>query len=208
MMLTSAFSSTWNLSICSRSFLNLANLFHGLCCWIFMTSSFICSNMLVQDFNQRDIHNNTIKTTHPLRSSKLDCRVDGTWPSLYWQVAWTISSTFWMRLSEKAAQSFLLILNFCGHHIDRCDRMIEVETHTLTIPMMTNTSATATFRGEKVSPEAATTSSAERPPVLITCRRSFPVRFKFILLVLLLPMVDFAFMMMVVDNRQRQLSRR
>jgi hypothetical protein len=109
-----------------------------------------------------------------------------------------------MRLPEKAAQSFLLILNFCGHHIDKFDRINEVKRHTLTIPMMANASTTASFRGGKVSPDVATTSSAERPPVLITCRKSFPVGFKFILLallVLLVPIVAFAFMMMVVDNR-------
>ena len=57
-----------------------------------------------------------------------------------------------------------------------------------------------------MSPDAATTSSEGSPPLLIACRRSFPVGFNrvvFILLVLLVslvPIVVFAFMMMV-DNR-------
>ena len=82
--------------------------------------------------------------------------------------------------------------------------MIEVRTHTLTIPMMANASTTAAFRGGKVSPDAATTWSAGSTPPLITCRRSFPAGFNavaFILLVLLGPIVAFAFMMMVADNR-------
>ena len=85
--------------------------------------------------------------------------------------------------------------------------MIEVRTHTLTVSMMANASTTAAFRGGKVSPDAATTSSARSPPPLITCNRSFPAGFNsvvFILLVLLVllgPIVAFAFMMMVVDNR-------
>ena len=82
--------------------------------------------------------------------------------------------------------------------------MVDVSTHTLTISMMANASTTATFRGGKVSSDAATTSSAERPRALIACRRSFPAEFKpemFILLVLLVPIVAFAFMMMVVDNK-------
>jgi hypothetical protein len=88
--------------------------------------------------------------------------------------------------------------------------MIQARTHTLTIRMMANASTTAAFSGGKVSPDAATTSSAERPPLLIACRRSFPVGFNpvmFISLVLLVPIVAFAFMMMVVDNRngERQL---
>ena len=55
-----------------------------------------------------------------------------------------------------------------------------------------------------MSSDAATTSSAERPPALIACRRSFPAGFNpvmFIFLVLLVSIVAFAFMMMVVDNR-------
>ena len=85
--------------------------------------------------------------------------------------------------------------------------MIEVWTHTLTVSMMANASTTAAFRGGKVSPDAATTWSAGSPPLLITCRRSFSAEFNavvFILLVFLVllgPMVAFAFMMMVVDNR-------
>ena len=73
--------------------------------------------------------------------------------------------------------------------------------------MMANASTTAAFRGGKASPDAATTSSAERPPPLIACRMSFPAGFNpevFILLVVvvsLVPMVAFAFMMVVVDNR-------
>ena len=90
--------------------------------------------------------------------------------------------------------------------------MIEVRTHTLTIPMMANASTTAAFRGGKVSPDAAATWSAGSLPPLITCRRSFPAGFNavvFILLVLLVllgPMVAFAFMMMVVDNRNVRAS--
>ena len=85
--------------------------------------------------------------------------------------------------------------------------MIEVKTHTLTIPMMANASTTAAFSGGKLLPDAATTSSAERPPVLIAPRRSFPTGFNpvvfilLVLLVLLVPIIAFAFMMMVVDNR-------
>ena len=70
--------------------------------------------------------------------------------------------------------------------------------------MMAKASTTAALRGVKVLSDAATTSSAERPPALIACRRSFPAGFNsvmFILLVLLVPIVAFAFMMMVVDNR-------
>ena len=77
-MLTSAFSLTWNPSIYSGSLPRLDNLSHRACCWIFITFSFICSKMLVHDFNQEDIHNNTIKTTHPFRFLKLDCKVNGT----------------------------------------------------------------------------------------------------------------------------------
>ena len=109
-----------------------------------------------------------------------------------------------MRLSEKTAQAFPLILNFCGHHIDRHSVIISVRTHTVTILIMANASPTATFRGGKALPDAATTSSAERPPALIACRRSFPTVFNpvvFILLVALVSIVAFAFMMMVVDNR-------
>ena len=90
--------------------------------------------------------------------------------------------------------------------------MIEVQTHTLTIPMMANASTTAAFRGRKVSPDAATTSSAGSPPPLITCRRSFSAGFNavvfilFVLLVLLGPIVAFAFMRMVVDNRNVRAS--
>ena len=88
--------------------------------------------------------------------------------------------------------------------------MIQVRTHTLTIPMMANASVTAAFRGGKASPDA---SSAERPPPLITCRRSFPAGTKPVVFILLMslmslvPIVAFAFMMMVVDNRkgERQL---
>jgi len=82
--------------------------------------------------------------------------------------------------------------------------MIEVRTLTLTIPMMANASTTAAFRGGKASLDAVTASSAERPPPLIACRRSFAVGFDpvvFKLLVSLVPIVAFAFMMMVVDNR-------
>jgi len=61
--------------------------------------------------------------------------------------------------------------------------------------------------------DAATTPSAEMPPPLIICRSLFPAGFNpvvFILLALLVslvPIVAFAFMMMVVDNRngERQL---
>ena len=83
------------------------------------------------------------------------------------------------------------------------DRMIEVKTHTLTIPTMSNASTTAAFRHGKALLDAVNTSSAERPPPLITCRRSFAVGFNpvFILLLLLVSIVAFAFMMMVVDNR-------
>ena len=90
--------------------------------------------------------------------------------------------------------------------------MIEVRTHTLTISMMANASTTAAFRGGKVSPAAATTWSAGSPPPLITCKRSFPAGFNsvvFILLVVLVllgPIVAFAFMMMVVDNRNVRAS--
>ena len=90
--------------------------------------------------------------------------------------------------------------------------MIEVRTHTLTIPMMANASTTATFRGGKVSPDAPTTLSAGSLPPLITCRRLFPAGFNtvvFILLVLLVLLgliVAFAFMMMVVDNRNVRVS--
>ena len=85
--------------------------------------------------------------------------------------------------------------------------MIEVSIQTLTISTMANASTTATFRGGKVSSDAATPSSAERPPALIACRRSFAAGFSpvmFILLVLLVPIVAFAFMMMVVDNKNGQ----
>ena len=87
--------------------------------------------------------------------------------------------------------------------------MIEVRTHTLTIPMIANASTTAAFRGGKVSPDAATAWSAGSPPPLITCKRSFPAGFNsvvFMLLVLLGPIVAFAFMMMVVDNRNVRAS--
>jgi hypothetical protein len=88
--------------------------------------------------------------------------------------------------------------------------MIEVRTQTLTIPMMANPSTTAAFRGGKMLSDAATTSSAERPPPLIACRSLFSAGFNpvvFILLVSLVLIVAFAFMMMVVDNRnsERQL---
>ena len=90
--------------------------------------------------------------------------------------------------------------------------MIEVRTLTLTIPTMANPSMTAAFRGGKMLSDAATTPSAEMPPPLIVCRSLFPAGFNpvvFILLVLLVslvPIVAFAFMM-VVDNRngERQL---
>ena len=83
--------------------------------------------------------------------------------------------------------------------------MIEIRTRTLTIPMMANVSTTAAFRGGKMSPDAATNSSAGRPPPLIDCRRSFPAGFNlviFILLVLLslVTIVAFACMMMVVNK--------
>ena len=73
--------------------------------------------------------------------------------------------------------------------------------------MMANASMTAAFRGGKASPDAATASSAETPPPLITSRRSFPTEVKSVLFILLLllvslvPIVAFAYMMMVVDNR-------
>ena len=73
--------------------------------------------------------------------------------------------------------------------------------------MMANASTTAAFKGGKAPPDAATASRAERPPPLIACRRPFGVGFNqvaFILLLLLtslVPIVAFAFMMMVVDNR-------
>ena len=51
--------------------------------------------------------------------------------------------------------------------------------------MRANASTTAAFRGGKVSSDAAMTSSAERPPALIV----------------LVPIVAFAFMMMVVDSK-------
>ena len=63
-----------------------------------------------------------------------------------------------------------------------------------------------------MSPDTATTSSAERPPPLITCRMSFPagsnavVFILLVSLVLLGPIVAFAFMMMVVDNRNVRAS--
>ena len=82
--------------------------------------------------------------------------------------------------------------------------MIDVRTHTLTIPIMANASTTAAFSGGKVSPDAATTSSEERPPPLIACRRSFPAGFNpvvFIFLVSLVLIAAVAFMVMVVDNR-------
>ena len=85
--------------------------------------------------------------------------------------------------------------------------MIEVRKHTFTIPMMANASTTAAFRGGKALPDAVTTLSEERPPPLITCRRSFAVGFNpvvFIVLLLvasLVPIVAFVFMMMVADNR-------
>ena len=71
--------------------------------------------------------------------------------------------------------------------------------------MIANASTTATFRGGKTSPDAATTSSAERPPPLIACIRSFAVGFNpvvfMLLLVSLVPIVTLVFMMMMVDNR-------
>jgi len=72
--------------------------------------------------------------------------------------------------------------------------------------MMAIASTTADFRGGKVSPDAATTSSEGSPPPLIACRRSFPAGFNqvvfilLVLLVLLVLIVAFAFMM-VIDNR-------
>ena len=79
--------------------------------------------------------------------------------------------------------------------------------------MMANASTTAAFKCGKVSLDAATTWSAESPPLLITCRRSFsrgfnPVVFKLLVsLASLVQIVAFAVMMMVVDNRngERQL---
>ena len=85
--------------------------------------------------------------------------------------------------------------------------MIRLRTHTLTIPMMANVSMTTAFRGGKVSPDTAATSSAERPPTLIACSSLSPAGFNpvvFILLVLLVPIVVFTIMMMVVDNRNRE----
>ena len=79
--------------------------------------------------------------------------------------------------------------------------MIDVSTHTLTTSMMANASMTAAFRGGKVLSDAATTSSAERPPVLITCRRAFPAGFNTVMFILLVPTVAFAFTMMVVNNK-------
>ena len=73
--------------------------------------------------------------------------------------------------------------------------------------MMANASMTAAFKGGKAPPDAATTSSAGRPPPLIACRRLFPIEFNplgfrlLLLLVSLVPIVAFAFMMMVVDNK-------
>jgi len=78
--------------------------------------------------------------------------------------------------------------------------MVEVRTHTLTILIMVNASMTAAFRGGKVLPDAATTSSAERPPPLIAFRRSFPAGFNPVMFILLVLLVAFAFRMMVVDN--------
>ena len=73
--------------------------------------------------------------------------------------------------------------------------------------MMANASTTAAFRVGEVSPDAVTSSEGSLPP-LIACRRSFPAVYNpvvFILLALLaslVPIVAFAFMMMmVVDNR-------
>ena len=111
-ILTRVFSLTCKPAICSWSFLKLGNLLHVFCCWIFITSSFNCSKMLVHNLNSGSILNNSIKTTHPFRLTKFGCKVNRTWLLLYWQVAWTISLIFSMRLSEKAAQSFLLVLNF------------------------------------------------------------------------------------------------
>ena len=85
--------------------------------------------------------------------------------------------------------------------------MIEVRTHTPTIPMMANASMTATLKGGKAPPDAAMASSAERQPQLIACRRLFPTGFNPLVVILLLLVVSlvlivvFAFMMMVVDNR-------
>ena len=68
--------------------------------------------------------------------------------------------------------------------------------------MMDNASATAAFRGGKESPDAATTSSAERPPPLIACKRSFAVGFNLVAFILLLLVLIIALaFMMVVDNR-------
>ena len=64
--------------------------------------------------------------------------------------------------------------------------MIEIRTHTFTIPMMANASTTAAFRGGKASPDAVTTLSAERPPPLIACRRSFAAGFNPVVFILLL----------------------
>jgi hypothetical protein len=56
-------------------------------------------------------------------------------------------------------------------------------------------------------PDAATTWSAERPPPLIACKSLFSAGFNpvvfilLMLLVLLVPIVVFAFMTMVVDNK-------
>ena len=85
--------------------------------------------------------------------------------------------------------------------------MTEVRTLTLTILLMANASTTAAFRGRKVLPDVATTLSAGSPPPLIACRRSLPTEFNpvvFILLALLVslvPIVAFAFMTTVIDNR-------
>jgi hypothetical protein len=109
---------------------------------------------------------------------------------------------------RKSGPIFLVGIEFLSCRIDRRDKaVIEVRTHTLTIPMMAKASTTAAFRGGKASPDALTTSSAERPPPLIACRRSFSMGFNpvvFILLLLLMSLVSivvFAFMMMVVDKR-------
>ena len=67
--------------------------------------------------------------------------------------------------------------------------MIEVRTHTFTIPMMANASTTGPFRGGKASPDAVTASSAERPPPLIACRRSFAAGFNPVVFILLLLLV-------------------
>ena len=90
--------------------------------------------------------------------------------------------------------------------VDRRDRMIAVRIHTLTIPRMANASMTADFRGGKASLDAATTLSEGSPPPLIACRKSFLAGFNpvvsilLVLLVSLVPIVAFAFMM-VVDSR-------